>query len=144
MLEPAAERNEDEEHGRRLEEGHRRVRLRHHHRGDHHRHRVRVRDCNQRKRLDAECMSCHILEGLTGCGEHDEDVHVGGAVLQRLDGRDVEVHAAEELRRMYTIGVGYQYQALQASPSTLRFPLQSSSYRARADSSNLLFDVESC
>ena len=80
--------------------------------------------------------------GLTGCGEHDEDVHVGGAVLQRLDGRDVEVHAAEELRRMYTIGVGYQYQALQESKhSTISLTIF---VIPRADSSNLLFDVESC
>ena len=121
MFEPAAEGDEDEEHGRRLEEGHRRVRLRHHHRGDHHRHRVRVRDCNQRKRLDAECMRSGLSYsrsvglyslGLTGCGEHDEDVHVGGAVLQRLDGRDVEVHAAEELWSMCTIEVDLQLLSL--------------------------------
>ena len=56
--------------------------------------------------LCAQGQGCHISKKPTGCGEHDEDVHVGGAVFQRLDGRDVEVHAAEKLRRMYTIEVG--------------------------------------
>ena len=38
-----------------------------------------------------------FLAQLTGGGKHDEDVHVGSAVLQGFNGGDVEVHAAEEL-----------------------------------------------
>ncbi len=62
VLEPAAQRYEEEEHGGRVEEGHGRGVLHHDHAGEDHAHAVHVGD---------------------GGGQHHQHVHVGGSVPQR-------------------------------------------------------------
>ncbi len=78
VLQPPPERDEDEEHGRRVEEGDGRGVLRHDHGGDDHADGVGVGD---------------------GGGQDDQDVHVGGAVADGGQRSAVEVATANELKR---------------------------------------------
>ena len=76
MLQPPPQRDEDEQHGRRVEEGHGRGMLPQDHKGHHDGDGIGVGD---------------------GGGQHDEHVHVGGAVAEGLEPGGVEVAAADEL-----------------------------------------------
>ena len=76
MLQPPPQRDEDEQHRRRVEERHRAGVLLHGHGRHHDAHGVQVGD---------------------GGGQDDEDVHVGAAVLDRLVRVGIEVAAADEL-----------------------------------------------
>ena len=78
MLQPPAQRDEQEQHCRRVKERHRRRGLHHDHASQHHAHAVHVGD---------------------GGGQDHQHVHVRGPMPQGGTGLDVEVTAADELDR---------------------------------------------